>query len=361
MAKDKARVAVIGTGWWSTFTHIPGLLANPNAELVAICDRSEERLQKAITTFSVKGYRDYQELLSAESLDGAVVAVTHNAHYEVAKACLEAGLHVMVEKPMVLKAAHARELVDLAAQKGLQVIAGYPFHYTETTRRAREIMQSGQLGPIQFVSCLFASMAIEFYRGNDEAYRPVFNYPVIGPGQAYSKPHVSGGGQGHLQVTHLAGSLFLVTDLQADRVSCYMDNWDVPVDLVDALAVRFKPNDGHAAVGVFGSTGNKAVGDSDHLEIRIYCENGYLILEQVQSTLYVRRHDGTESRFGPLPPDDRYPRFATANNLVDCILGRGKNQSPGSVGARVVELLEAAYLSASETGRPIAVEDLYRE
>ena len=360
MAKEKARVAVIGAGWWSTYTHIPGLMANPDAELVAISDRSETALKNVSDAYGpLKAYPDYGEMLAAEKLDGAVVAVSHNAHHEVARACLEAGLHVMLEKPMVLRAVHARELVDLAAQKGLELIIGYPWHYTANTRRARDLVQSGDLGAIQYVSCLSASMVVEFYRGNDQAYRPVFNYPVTGPGRAYADPRLSGGGQGHLQITHSAGSLFFVSGLQADRVACHMDNWDVPVDLVDAISLRFKPANGHGAVGVIGSTGNIGVGDGGQLDIRIYCERGYLILEQVQSTLYVRRHDGTEEHYGPLPEEERYPRFVTANNLVDVVLGRAENGSPGTVGARVVEMLEAAYRSAADGGRPISVSELY--
>jgi hypothetical protein len=67
---------------------------------------------------------------------------------------------------------------------------------------------------------------------------------------------------------------------------------------------------------------------------------------------------GLSKRFGPLSPDDRYPRFATAANLVDVILGRAKNGSPATTGARVVELLEAAYRSAASGGQAISVGDL---
>lgn len=359
MTTPKARIAVIGTGWWSTSTHIPGLRANPNAELVALCDRSPDALERATQAFGpIKTYEDYRELLAAETLDGVIVATNHATHYEVTRACLEAGQHVLLEKPMVLRAAHAHELIRLAEAHQRELIIGYPWHYTDVTQTARQIIQSGELGAIQFVACVFASMAIEFYRGNDQAYRPLFQYPVTGPGRAYADPQLSGGGQGHLQVTHAAGSLFFVTGLQAERVSCYMENWDVAVDLVDAISVRFKATTGRPAVGVIGSTGNLGLGDGGQLEISLYCEKGYVILDQAQSTLRVRRHDGTEQRFGPLPPDDRYPRFATSANLVDVILGRAPNGSPAATGARVVELLEAAYRSAANGGQTIHVADL---
>jgi predicted dehydrogenase len=114
----KARVAVIGAGWWSTTAHIPGLKTNPDAELVALADLREEALAKADAAYGpVKTYRDVREMLAKEKPDGVVVCVNHAAHHEVAKACLEAGVHVMLDKPMVLKASHGHELMKLAEQR----------------------------------------------------------------------------------------------------------------------------------------------------------------------------------------------------------------------------------------------------
>jgi predicted dehydrogenase len=357
---DKARVAVIGTGWWSTTAHIPGLKANPDAELVALSDVRPEALEAANAKYGpFKTYTDFREMLAKEQLQGAVVCVNHVAHYEVAKACLEAGVHVMLDKPMVLFARDAHDLLNTAKARGLELIIGYPWHYTEITRRAREIVQSGELGAIQYVSSLFSSLVIEFLRGKDENYQPVFNYAVTGPGKVYSDPRLSGGGQGHLQVTHSAGALFFVTDLQADVVTSFMQNFDLRVDVADAIAVRFKPvSNGYAPVGVLGTTANIGVGDGGHLEVQVYCEKGRIVLEAIQSTLYVRKHDGTEQRFGPLPAEARYPMFAPANNLVDVILGKGTNGSPAEVGVRVVELLDGAYRSAASDGQAVRVADL---
>lgn len=360
MANDKARVAVIGAGWWSTTAHIPGLKANPDAELVALADTRPEALEGAAAKYGpVKTYTDLREMLAKEQLQGAVVCVNHAAHYEVAKTCLEAGLHVMLDKPMVLFAREAHDLLNTAKVRGVELIIGYPWNYTEITRRARDIILSGELGAVQYVSCLFTSMVIEFLRGKSENYQQVFNYPVTGPRNVYADPKLSGGGQGHLQVTHSAGALFFVTDLQADVVTSFMQNFDLQVDVADAIAVRFKPvSNGYAPVGVLGTTANIGVGDGGHLEVQVYCEHGRIVLEEIQSTLYVRKHDGTEMRYGPLPAEQRYPMFAPANNLVDVILGRGENGSPAEPGVRVVELLDAAYRSAAAGGQPMRVADL---
>lgn len=360
MASGKARVGIIGVGWWTTTAHIPGLMKNPDAELVALADRRPEIMAKAGETYklAVKQYTDYKVMLAEERLDGVVVATNHSSHYEIAKDCLDAGLHVMLEKPMVLKARDAYDLRDTAQRLGRELIIGYPWHYTTNTRRARDIIQSGELGAIEFVSSLFSSMVIEYYRGNEDKYSSLFAFPVTGPGSVYSDPKLSGGGQGHLQITHSAGTLFFVTGLQAERVSSFMNNLGLAVDVADAISVRFKAQGPTAPVGVLGSTGNLGPGDSGVNELQVYCEHGRLMLEHMTGTLYIRKHDGTETHYDPVPAADRYPMFATGDNLVDVILGKGVNQSPAEVGVRVVELLDAAYRSAAEEGKPFSVVDL---
>jgi predicted dehydrogenase len=152
--------------------------------------------------------------------------------------------------------------------------------------------------------------------------------------------------------------MFFVTELQADRVSSFMENFDLAVDVADAISVRFKPQNGRTAVGVLGSTANIGLSDGGHLDVQVYCERGRIELEEIQSTLYVRKHDGTEMRYGPLPAEQRYPHHQPSQNLVDIILGRGKNESPAEIGVRVVELLDAAYRSAAEDGKPFSVSEL---
>lgn len=216
-------------------------------------------------------------MLKAEVLDGMVISVHHAAHYPIAKDCLEAGLHVLLEKPMTLKATLAHDLHTRAQRKKRELIIGYPFHYNAATHHARRWLQSGWLGRIQYLNCSFASQVHEFYRGNDQAYD---RYPVIRPSQVYSDPKRSGGGQGHLQVTHSAALMFYVTGLVPESVTAFMDNWDVPVDLVNAIAVRFQPLAGHSAVGVLASIGNVGVGGQTELTLHVYCEQGLLKLDQ---------------------------------------------------------------------------------
>ena len=124
---SKARIAVIGAGWWSTYTHIPGLQANPSAELVAVCDTDPSKLAAAAAAYHLdRTYTDYAQMIEQERPEGVVIATPHATHFRIAKHCLEQSLHVMLEKPMTLYAADARALVELAQAQRRELIIGYP-------------------------------------------------------------------------------------------------------------------------------------------------------------------------------------------------------------------------------------------
>ena len=214
-SRDRARIGVIGTGWWATYAHLPSLRDYPAADLVAIADPSETALQRAGDAFGVDArYADYRSMLDQEGLDGVVVATPHATHFAIVRDALERGLGVMVEKPMVLRADEARQLVALAEQRGAPLIVGYPYHFVAQHERLRDAIAAGRLGRLQLVHVLFASMVLEYYRGNPAAYQAAFAWDVTGPGAAtYSDPSVACGGQGQTQITHSAALLFWLTGL----------------------------------------------------------------------------------------------------------------------------------------------------
>jgi predicted dehydrogenase len=163
---DRARIAVIGTGWWATWAHIPALQQNPSAELVALCDQDAAKVAQTAQTYGVpKTYTDIEALLDGESLDGVIVATNHASHYEVAAAALKAGLHVLLEKPMTLFAPEARDLVNLSNQHGGELIIGYNYNYTPYVIRSRELMLAGKLGAAQYITGIFNQEARSFLSG----------------------------------------------------------------------------------------------------------------------------------------------------------------------------------------------------
>ncbi|RIK43134.1 MAG: hypothetical protein DCC55_06535 [Chloroflexi bacterium] len=324
--KEKAKIAIVGTGWWATYTHIPALQAHAGVGEIVLCDSNAEKLSAAAATYHItKTYTDLEAMLANEQVDGTVIATNHASHYTLARMCLQHGLHVMIEKPLTLYAHHARELVELAQEQDRQIIMGYPYHFTAHVRRVREVLQSGELGAIQLVNCFMASNILNLLRGDDGSSRGA-RYAVHGPGDVYANPHLSGGGQGHLQITHSAGLMFYVTGLRARCVHALMHNHGLPLDLVDAMLVEFE--DG--PLGVVSGTGNQDI----------------------------HRRDGASEAI-QVPAEERYPRFATAQNLVDVVSGQASNGSPVEAGWRTVELLDAAYHSAAKNGQVVFIQQLY--
>lgn len=355
----KARIGLVGTGWWATYAHLPALAARADVELVALANRGAEKLRLVAEAFHVdKIYTDYREMLERETFDGVVISTSHEVHYEIAKAALEHGCHALIEKPMVLRPSEARELLEVAQRQQRVIVMSYPWGYTAHVRQARATVLSGEVGEVELITSLFTSYAYPSYRGDAEAFEKIF-----GSGGPYAgmlvRPRLDGsvdpnrgGGQGYVQVTHSAALAFWITGLSAQQVSAYMNNLDVAVDVVDAVSMRLS----NGAIGVLSSTGNLQPGDPGQHTLWVYGSRGYLILDVIEGTLMIRKDDGTVESPPPVPPDERYPRFAPANNFVDVILYDADNLAPGEIGRLAVDFLDAAYRSAAIGGMPISVE-----
>ena len=353
MTQRKVRIGVVGTGWWATCTHLPALTARPEVDLVALCDRDPERLRLSAEAFHVgTTYTDFRRMLARERLDGVVVATAQPAHYEVAQSALVAGCHLLCEKPMVLSVSHAQELIELASRQGRAIVMSYPWNYTAHTQRARQAVLAGEVGEIQLVSSLYTSTAYQTYRGNLDAYAGILQAPLFGPLVDTNTQLSRGGGQGYVQVTHAAALIFRITGLRPQQVTAGMNWLDTEVDVVDAINVQLS----NGALGVLASTGNLRPGDAGQHNLSVYGSRGYLLLDLVAGTLTVRRQDNTVESPPPLPPEERYPRFAPANNFVDVILGNAENLAPGDeVGRTTVLFVDAAYRSAARGGAPVTV------
>jgi predicted dehydrogenase len=328
---------------------------------VAIADPSPERLAHAGEHFGVGAqYVDYREMLDRGDLDGVVVATPHATHHAIAAEVLKRAIPLMLEKPMVLRARDARELVSLASKEGIPLVIGYPYHFVEQYSRLRSRIAEGALGQLQLVHSLFASMVLEYYRANPRAYAPVFKWTVTGPQPTtYSEPSIAGGGQGYLQVTHSADLLLWLTNLEPREVTALMGNFELNVDLCDAISVRFEGG----TIGTVASTGGIPASQAGHgqHELRLYGSRAYAIVDCTAGSCRIFYNDGSVEDFDEVPADRRYPQEATSRHLVDLVLGAvpaEDNMSPGDTALRTVELLEAAYRSASER-RIVSVDELY--
>ncbi len=293
-----------------------------------------------------------QALLDSEQLDGALVVTNHATHFDVARQCLARDLHVLVEKPLVLYADHGRQLVELARAHKRELIAGFPFNYLPFLPQAIAILHSGELGAIQAVNCQYNSNILGFLQGQDQHQQRRLH----GPGAAYADRELSGGGHGHTQITHFAGLLFHVTRLQPLRVSALMANHGLSLDMVNVMSVQFTGD----VLGTVSGVGNLVGTPSTRARLEVFCAAGALEIAAFPLSCTVRRQDGSSEELAQnAAGESGYPAAAPANNLVDVILGRAANISPGEVGWRAAELLDAAYRSAGRNGQPVSIKELY--
>jgi predicted dehydrogenase len=157
MAKEKLRVAIVGTGGIANGKHMPALSKQPQVEMVAFCDIIEERAQKAAKEYGVEGakvYTDYRQLLEDKSIDVVHVCTPNDSHAEISIAAMEAGKHVMCEKPMAKTAEGARRMVETAKRTGKKLTIGYNNRYRPDSLHLKAICESGQLGEIYFAKAL---------------------------------------------------------------------------------------------------------------------------------------------------------------------------------------------------------------
>jgi predicted dehydrogenase len=145
------------------------------------------------------------------------------------------------------------------------------------------------------------------------------------------------------QVTHLIAAILWTTGRRVTEVSAFMEDTDLAVDLVDAMAFRLD----NGAVCTIGSTGNLRPGEPQQQEVRYYGSRGFALQDLVHATVEIYYADGRVEKVTEAEVGDPYPASATARGLADLIAGRGPNLATGELGARAAEFLEAAYASSS--------------
>ncbi len=154
------RIGVIGVGFGAT-VHIPGFQSE-GVEVVAVCASREERAQAAAERFGIPNtFTDYRQLIAHPDVDAVSVVTAPNLHYEMTKAALEAGKHVMCEKPFTTNAAEAQELLTLATQNGLTNMIAHEFRFAPERAYTRQLIDEGHIGEPRQIT---ASLHLRFAR-----------------------------------------------------------------------------------------------------------------------------------------------------------------------------------------------------
>ncbi len=146
------KVAVIGCGYWGP-NLIRSFVQIPESELKYCCDLDEERLGYIESLYpEPRVTQNYQEILDDPAVEAVAIATPVHTHFELAKGVLEAGKHVFVEKPLTQTSQQARELIRLARKRGKVLMVGHVFLYTAAVNKLRELIDSGELGDLLYIS-----------------------------------------------------------------------------------------------------------------------------------------------------------------------------------------------------------------
>jgi len=324
----KVRIGLIGCGGMAN-QHLRWLKEIPEAEVVALNDPAraslDRTLEKNPELKSAAVYGDHAALLADPRVDAVQIHSPHTLHFQQAMDAFAAGKHVLLEKPMVTRAEHAYTLLDAYERSGRVLMISYQRHFQKEFRYARRVIQSGELGEVQYLAALQGQ---EWMRGTRGSWRQT--------------QELSGGGQINDSGSHLIDIILWVSGLRAAEVSAYQEFFDTPVDINTAASIRFTSG----ALGTLSVVGNAPRWWED---ITFYGSGGALYIRQGQPLLHQdangRRVDTAD--IGESTTPDR--------NWIDAILGRAEVQVPPSCGLAVIELTEAAWESAKSSGRPTPV------
>jgi predicted dehydrogenase len=329
------RVLVIGYGYWG-----PNLVRNlvycPSTQPVAICDRDPKRLAKAKQVFpSIDTFTDLDSAL-ANGVDAVVIATPTSTHYPLALPCLDAGKHVLLEKPITRTAAEARDLIARARRAGRVLMVDHTFIYAAAVRRAKEIIDAGDLGDIYFIDSVRINLGLVQADINVFWDLAPHDLSIIDHLLGRSPAQVAAVGRAHVNDREDVGVATLHYD---DRLlaSAHV-NWLSPVKIRQLV--------------IGGAKKSLVLNDLDPTEpLRVY-DRGI----ERQADPESQRNLLIQYRLGDMwaPHVGREEPLQTLiQHFADCILSGRTPLTDGEAGLRIVELLEATDRSLALQGAPV--------
>ncbi len=152
---EKVRVAIIGCGAITQRRHAPEYAANPGAEIVGFYDFNLQRAEQLAQQYGCKAYPDIDSLLADETVDAVSVCSPNSTHAENTIRALNAGKHVLCEKPMALTLDETRAMLEAEKRSGKKLMLGHNQRLIRAHLKARQLLQNGAIGKLLFFQCNF--------------------------------------------------------------------------------------------------------------------------------------------------------------------------------------------------------------
>lgn len=336
------RIGMIGVGYWG-----PNLIRNfselDDAQVVSCSDLSQERLSKIAKRYpAVKCTTNFEDLLKDPGVDAVVIATPVSTHYPIAKAALEHGKHVMIEKPLADSAEHALALVELAKSVNRVLMVDHTFIYTSAVRKMRELIDSGDLGDILYFDSIRVNLGL-FQKDINVIWDlaphdlSIMDYLLRAEPIAVSAIGASHAGN------DIANIAYMTLRFPNNVIAHFHVNWLAPVKIRQTL---------------------------------LGCSKKMVVYDDVEPTDKIRVYDkgivingSAERRYQALvgyrTGDILIPKIDTTEALQrvaqEFVSSINENRAPitdGPAGYRVVRYLEAAQQSLAANGREVLLENL---
>ena len=213
----KIRVGVLSAGAWSVAVHIPELKKHPDVELVVVTNQSIEMANKIKEMFGFEGALDSWEKALEYELDAVIVSSPPIAHEAMVIAALDAGAHVLCEKPFALNGDSASRMILASKKSNRALLIGYGWPYTDIFSRVRDLIREGLIGKVEFANLGITCGIREILQGQSSDHSTSTGF--LSEKQTYLDPKIAGGGAIGTTMSHSLGLLIHILGDSFDWVA----------------------------------------------------------------------------------------------------------------------------------------------
>ncbi len=337
------KAAVIGAGWFAAQNHIPVLASRQDVVLDGVCRLGTAELERVRSSFGFAFASEDHRAVLARKPQIVVVASPHHLHFEHCMAALDAGAHVMCEKPMTLDPAQAWALVAHARKAGRSLVLANGFNFLVGITALKQALVEGAVGRIEHVACSFVSATRAVFEGDVGLAR--WQTHFFRPDRATWQDPAQGGGFAYGQLSHSIALLLWLTGLDPCQVSAY-NHHSGAVDLCNAASVLC----GGGEVVTLSGAAALPEGRRALLRLLVTGTEGVMDIEIDGDHALLYRHDGAHRDLSVAAGQWNYHCEGPVHALVDLAQGRGENLAPGHIGAVTVSVIAAIQSSAGHGG-----------
>jgi len=337
----KIQIGVVGYGYWGP-NLVRNLSQSPDCEVALVCDTNPERLKHLRRLYpQVATTHRVEDLVEKPEIDAVVIATPVQWHHAMARACLNAGKHTFIEKPMTRTHAEGEELVNLATSLGLVLMVGHTFLFSPAVRRMKEIIDSGDIGEVQYITARRLNLGL-FQKEINVAWD-------LAPHDISIILHLLGDMPTSLAChgsSHLTRGVEDVTMMylifKGNRCAIIQNSW------LDPKKVR--------QMTVVGSRRMIVYDDTEPLEkLRIYDARVEAPAHYDTFAEFTYSYHYGDVYIPHIKQDE--PLKLECQHFLDCIRGVTTPLTGGRDGLKVVQVLEAAARSLRQEGRPVVLDE----